>query len=148
MRNACRAARGLASYAVRRPPIVVILHLAYAWIPAGFVLLGFSALGRVPHTLAMHAFTAGVIGGAIISMITRTALGHTGRPIVADRRDIGCYGLVMAGAALRIFGPLVAPQAFMVWIGAAGACWIAAFALYIAAYALPLLRPRADGKPG
>jgi uncharacterized protein involved in response to NO len=138
---------GWRSYAVWRPPIVVVLHLAYAWIPVGFALLAFSALGHVPHTLAMHAFTAGVIGGAVISMITRTARGHTGRPIVADRRDIACYALVMTGSALRVFGPLVAPQAFMVWIGAAGACWIAAFALYVAAYALPLLRPRADGKP-
>ncbi|SEA30826.1 NnrS family protein [Paraburkholderia sartisoli] len=136
------------SYAVRRPPILLILHLAYAWIPVGFALLVLSAFGDVPHTLAMHAFTAGVIGGAIISMITRTARGHTGKPLTADRRDIASYTLVMAGSALRVFGPLVAPRFFLFWITAAGLCWIVGFGLYVIAYALPLCRPRQDGKPG
>jgi uncharacterized protein involved in response to NO len=113
-------------------------------MPVGFALLGLSALGFVTHSVAMHAFTAGVIGGAIISMITRTARGHTGRPLVADTRDVASYALVTLGSALRIVGPLVAP----IWIWSAGACWIAAFAIYAGAYALPLMRPRADGKPG
>jgi len=30
----------------------------------------------------------------------------------------------------------------------AGLCWAAGFTIYVAAYARPLLRPRADGKPG
>ncbi|SAL84178.1 NnrS family protein [Caballeronia choica] len=139
---------GWRSYLVRRPPILAVLHLAYAWIPLGFALLALSAAGHAPHTLAMHAFTAGVIGGAIIAMITRTARGHTGLPLVADLRDISSYALVMAGSALRVFGPLVAPQFYMVWIWSAGACWTLGFAIYVAAYARPLCRPRADGKPG
>jgi uncharacterized protein involved in response to NO len=81
-------------------------------------------------------------------MITRTARGHTGRPLVADRRDVASYALVTLGSTLRIVGPLVAPQYFQVWIWGAGLCWIAAFAIYAGAYALPLIRPRADGKPG
>jgi uncharacterized protein involved in response to NO len=134
--------------AVRGRPILAILHLAYAWIPLGFALLALSAAGRVPHTLAMHAFTAGVIGGAIIAMITRTARGHTGRPLVADRRDIASYALVMAGSALRVAGPLAAPQLHSVWIWGAALCWIAAFTIYFASYVIPLCRPRPDGKPG
>jgi uncharacterized protein involved in response to NO len=136
------------SYAVRRPPILLVLHLAYAWIPVGFALLALSAIGELPHTLAVHAFTAGAIGGAIIAMITRTSRGHTGKPLTADRRDIASYTLVMAGSALRVFGPLVAPQFFLFWVTTAGLCWIAGFGTYVAAYALPLCRPREDGKPG
>jgi uncharacterized protein involved in response to NO len=117
-------------------------------MPVGFALLGLSALGFVTHSVAMHAFTAGVIGGAIISMITRTARGHTGRPLVADTRDVASYALVTLGSALRIVGPLVAPGHYQIWIWSAGVCWIAAFAIYAGAYALPLMRPRADGKPG
>jgi uncharacterized protein involved in response to NO len=96
----------------------------------------------------MHAFTAGVIGGAIIAMITRTARGHTGRPLVADSRDVWSYALVMGGSALRVLGPLVAPQFYSVWIWSAGLCWALGFAIYVAAYARLLCRPRADGKPG
>jgi uncharacterized protein involved in response to NO len=139
---------GWRSYRAYHPPILTVLHLAYAWIPGSFFLLGLSALGYVSHTLAMHAFTTGVIGGAIIAMITRTSRGHTGRPLVADRRDVCCYLLVTAGANLRVVGPMVIPAHTMFWIYAAGICWVVAFTLYVAAYASPLLRPRADGKPG
>ncbi|SAK65621.1 NnrS family protein [Caballeronia hypogeia] len=141
---------GWRSFAVRGRPILAILHLAYAWLPLGFALLALSALGlaRVPHSLAIHAFAAGAIGGAIIAMITRTARGHTGRPLVADRRDIACYALVLSASALRVLGPLVAPSWHSTWITSAGVCWVLAFALYVAAYAAPLFRPREDGKPG
>ncbi|SAL23516.1 NnrS family protein [Caballeronia terrestris] len=147
---ATHAARliGWRSYRVRRPAILAVLHLAYAWIPLGFALLALSAVGAAPHTLAMHAFTAGVIGGAIIAMITRTARGHTGRPLVADSRDVWSYALVMGGSALRVLGPLVAPQFYGVWLWSAGLCWALGFAIYVAAYARLLCRPRADGKPG
>jgi uncharacterized protein involved in response to NO len=147
---AVHAARliGWRSYKVHGPAILLILHGAYAWLPVGFALLGLSALGLVTHSVAMHAFTTGVIGGAIIAMITRTARGHTGRPLVADIRDIASYALVTLGSVLRIIGPLVAPSHYQTWIWGAGACWIAAFALYTGAYALPLMRPREDGKPG
>ncbi|BFG76447.1 NnrS family protein [Paraburkholderia terrae] len=144
----CARLIGWRSYKVRGPAILLILHVAYAWMPVGFALLGLSALGFVTHSVAIHAFTAGVIGGAIISMITRTARGHTGRPLVADTRDIASYALVTLGSVLRIVGPLVAPGHYQMWIWSAGACWIAAFAIYVGAYALPLMRPRADGKPG
>ncbi|SAL59928.1 NnrS family protein [Caballeronia peredens] len=141
---------GWRSYAVRGRPILAVLHLAYAWLPAGFALLALAALDapRVTHSLAMHAFGAGAIGGAIIAMITRTARGHTGRPLVADKRDIACYGLVMAAGALRVLGPLALPSSHAAWIFTAGLCWALAFALYVAAYAAPLFRPRDDGKPG
>ncbi|SAK46880.1 NnrS family protein [Caballeronia ptereochthonis] len=81
-------------------------------------------------------------------MITRIARGHTGRPLVADKRDIACYALVMASGALRVLGPLAMPSWHSTSIFAAGTCWVLAFALYVAAYAAPLFRPREDGKPG
>ncbi|CAG9196277.1 NnrS protein involved in response to NO [Paraburkholderia sabiae] len=144
----CARMIGWRSYKVRGPVILLILHVAYAWMPIGFALLGLSALGFVAHSVALHAFTAGVIGGAIIAMITRTARGHTGRPLAADTRDVASYALVTLGSALRIVGPLVAPAHYQLWIWSAGVCWIAAFAIYVGAYARPLMRPREDGKPG
>lgn len=139
---------GWRSWRAQRPPILGVLHQAYAWIPVGFALLALSQIGLAPHTLAVHAFTFGAIGGAIIAMITRTARGHTGRPLKADRADILAYRLLMIGAVARVFGPLIAPGLYLVWIEMAGLCWIVAFVTYVAAYARPLSRPRADGKPG
>lgn len=139
---------GWKSFLIRGPAILTILHRAYAWIPVGFALLALSAIGWITHSLAVHALTFGAIGGAIIAMITRTARGHTARPLQADAFDVCAYHLVMLGAVVRVFGPWFAPSGYAQWILAAGACWCAAFLLYVGAYGKALCRPRADGKPG
>ena len=71
------------SWQVGRRPILAILHAAYAWVPLSFAPLALSALGFVPHSIALHALAVGLLGGGIIAMITRTALGHTSRRLVA-----------------------------------------------------------------
>src|SRR5205814_4882390 len=70
-----------------RTPRVWVLHAAYAWIPVHFALRALAAIDLVPATLATHALTIGVIGGMTIGMMTRTARGHTGRTIAADRGE-------------------------------------------------------------
>jgi len=137
---------GWRSWRVGNRPILAILHVAYAWIPAGCALLALAALGVVAHSVAMHAFTVGAIGCAIVAMITRTARGHTGRPLVAGRMELACYALLVAAALVRTLGPWLAPQALVLWIDVSGACWIAALAVYCARYAGWLASPRADGK--
>jgi uncharacterized protein involved in response to NO len=139
---------GWRSWQVGRRPILTILHVSYAWVPLGFALLALSAFGLVPHSIALHALTVGVLGGAIIAMITRTALGHTGRRLVAGPTEIACYCFVIAAAVLRVFGPLLATGWSVGWIDAAGLCWCVAFALYVRKYIPYLTRPRADGKAG
>lgn len=134
--------------ATLRRPILWILHLAYAWIPAGLLLLGLSALGYAPEVLAWHAFAIGAIGGAIIAMITRTARGHTGSPLIASRFDVLSYVLMTGAAAVRVFVPLVVPQYYLAAVMVSGALWTLAFAIYFVTYAPLLWRARLDGKPG
>lgn len=139
---------GWRSWQVGRRPILIILHVAYAWIPLGFALLTLSAAGLVPRSIALHALTVGALGGAIIAMITRTALGHTGRRLVAGSTEIACYCLVIAAAIVRVFGPLLTSGWTTWWIDVAGLCWCVAFALYARQYWPYLTRPRTDGKAG
>lgn len=139
---------GWRSWRVGARPILWILHVAYAWIPIGFAMLALAAIGVVPHTLALHALGVGALSCAIIGMITRTALGHTGRPLLAGRTEIASYGLVIAAGLLRVFGPWLGAGAAQAWISAAGLCWGAALVLYLIKYAPYLARPRVDGKPG
>ncbi|MBB5414184.1 uncharacterized protein involved in response to NO [Paraburkholderia atlantica] len=139
---------GWRSWRVGYRPILLILHIAYAGIPLGFVMLALAALGVVPHSLAIHTFTVGVIGSAIIAMITRTARGHTGRELVAGKVEIACYGLFILATLIRVLGPWLAPQFTMTWIYASGLCWAAALVLYCVRYAAWLVLARADGKPG
>ncbi|OLL32091.1 NnrS family protein [Burkholderia sp. SRS-W-2-2016] len=129
-------------------PILWILHVAYAWIPLGFALLALSAFNLLSHSLAIHALTVGAIGCAIVGMITRTALGHTGRPLVAGRVETCAYALMIVAALTRVFGPWLSVSTTMLWIDIAGACWCAAFALYLAKYTRYLTTVRIDGKAG
>lgn len=134
--------------ATLRRPILWILHLAYAWIGLGFLLLGLANFGWVAASLGLHALAVGATGGLIIGMITRTARGHTGRPLQVGRAEVAAYVLVMAAAVLRVLLPLAAPQAFSAAISLAAVAWSAAFAIYAWIYTPWLTRTRVDGKDG
>ena len=129
-------------------PILWILHLSYAWIPIGFALLALAQFGGVAASLGLHALAVGTVGGLIIGMITRTARGHTGRPLQVSRLEVTAYVLVMAAAALRVLLPLAAPQAYALALGGASLAWSAAFVIYLWVYTPWLARTRLDGKDG
>jgi uncharacterized protein involved in response to NO len=131
-----------------RTPIVWILHAAYAWIVVHLALRACAVIGLVPPSLATHALTIGAIGGLTIGMMTRTARGHTGRPLVADRFEIACYVLVMIAALLRLGGAFAPPSLYIGTVVASAICWSLAYGLYAIRYWPILSRPRADGKPG
>jgi uncharacterized protein involved in response to NO len=131
-----------------RTPLVGVLHLAYLWVPVHLALRALAALGVVAPSTAVHALTVGAMGGLIIGMMTRTARGHTGRPLRADRFDMACYALVALAAAVRVVLPLVAPGLTLWAVELSALAWSAAFALYALRYAPSLWRARADGKPG
>jgi uncharacterized protein involved in response to NO len=135
-------------WATRGVPLLWVLHLAYAWIPASLLLLGGAALGRVPPGAAFHALTVGALGGLIIGMITRTALGHTARPLVAGRIETAAYLMVTASAVLRIAPMLTDAVPYLPALTAAAVLWSGAFALYLVKYTPLLMRARPDGRDG
>jgi len=136
------------SWVTARYPIVWILHLSYAWIAIHLLLRALAALGLVPETLATHALTVGAIGGITIGMMTRTARGHTGRPLQVSALETASYVLVHLAAAVRVFLPFVAPESLLTAIVLSGLLWSIAFALYAVVYWPILTRPRLDGRPG
>jgi uncharacterized protein involved in response to NO len=131
-----------------RTPLVWVLHLAYGWIVVALLLRGLAALGVVAEPFATHALTVGAIGGLTIGMMTRTARGHTGRLLVADRVEVACYALVALAAVVRVFGPLLMPGAYVGAVVLSGLLWSGGFGLYAVRYWPVLSRPRLDGKPG
>jgi uncharacterized protein involved in response to NO len=136
-------------WATRVSPILWILHLSYAWIPLGMLLLALALTGVAGSaSAAMHAFGVGAVGGMIIGMMTRTARGHTGRPLRAGRPEVAAYVLVPLAALVRVFVPIVAPQAYAAALIVSATLWSTAFALYCVVYWPILTRPRLDGKPG
>jgi uncharacterized protein involved in response to NO len=147
----CAALLRLAGWQPQRTlgvPLLWILHLSYAWIPVGFFMLALAALHVVTPSAAFHALAVGSMAGLIIGMMTRTALGHTGRPLKAGAAETAMYWLIQLGALARVcaaVGPAAAREACLV--GAALA-WSLAFSLYVAVYGRYLWQVRIDGKEG
>lgn len=129
-------------------PILWILHAAYAWIPVGLGLLALAQIGLVPVSSGVHALAVGATGGLIIGMITRTARGHTGRPLKASSPEVLAYALVMTAAVLRVLLPLLAPGLLGVSLIAAAVVWSAAFLIYLWQFTPWLMSTRLDGKDG
>ena len=131
-----------------RVPLLWILHLSYAWIPLGFLMLGLAALGIGSASTAFHALAVGSMAGLIVGMITRTTLGHTGRKLVAGRAETLMYGLIQAGALTRV-GAGMAPMEWRAGLlVVSAACWTLSFALLLMVYTPYLWRARIDGKEG
>lgn len=131
-----------------RTPIVWILHLSYTWIPLGFFLLAIAALELIPTSAAWHALTVGSMAGLILGMMTRTTLGHTGRPLKTGRAELLMYLLIQIGAVARVTATFATPALYQTSLVVAMLCWSGAFLLFLAAYGPYLLRARADGREG
>jgi len=139
---------GWAPGVTRRRPILWILHAAHAWLPLGLALLALAMAGVLPVSAGVHALAVGATGGLIIGMVTRTARGHTGRPLQTQPLEVAAYALVMAAAVLRVLLPLLLPAWTVPALLAAGAAWSTAFALYLWRYTPWLLQTRLDGQDG
>ena len=137
-----------APWSTRTRPILWILHVSYAWIVLHLALRGLAGFDLVAPGLATHALTVGAIGGLTLGMMTRTARGHTGRPLAVGRLEIAAYVLVQVAAVARALLPLALPGAYAALVAASAALWCAAFALYLVVYLPILMRARLDGKPG
>jgi uncharacterized protein involved in response to NO len=132
-----------------RSPILAVLHLAYAMLALGFALRGLTQLvPAIPPTPAMHLLTVGALGMMTYGMLTRVALGHTGRPLKVSRPTIVGYLAIAASALIRVAVPLADPARHEQGLLISGGLWSMAFLIYLWQYLPILLRARPDGKPG
>ena len=129
-------------------PILWILHASHLWLTLGLGLLALAQLGLAPASLGVHALGVGATGGLIIGMMTRTARGHTGRPLTADAPELAAYVLVMIAALLRVLLPMLAPSLYSYALLASASAWSAAFLIYLWQYTPWLVSARPDNKDG
>lgn len=132
----------------RRTPIVWVLHAAYAWIVVYLALRTLGTAGLVPPAIAIHALTVGALGGLTLGMMTRTARGHSGRPLRADPPEVACYVLINLAAVARVLVPALLPELERGAIIASGLLWTAAYVAFVAKFLPILTAARADGRPG
>src|SRR5690606_10376772 len=124
---------------------VWILHAGYGWIVLALALKAAWLLAGAPWAMNwLHALTAGAFGTMILGVTTRVALGHTGRALAVGPAIVAAYGLVIAGALVRVFGGVLFPAQALNAIAAAAVLWAAAFAIFLFCYVRILIAPRAD----
>lgn len=130
-------------------PIVWSLHVAYWFIPVGLALFALHLIDpKVSISAATHALTAGAMSSLILSMISRVALGHSGRPLTPHRLMTYAFIAISLAGLLRVSIAL-----YPVMIGNYGyvltaALWATAYGIFVMTYFRILTAPRADGRPG
>ncbi len=128
--------------------IVWILHIGYAWVVIGLALKGLYLLTGTIYTSAwLHAITTGAFATMILAVMTRAALGHTGRPLIAPPLIVVSYLVITLSAIVRVLSPAFT-EVYLYSIATSGLLWIVAFILFLVVYTPILIGPRADGKPG
>ena len=86
--------------------LVLILHIAYAFVPLGFILTGLAAFGLLLPSAGMHAWMVGAVGTMTLAVMIRASLGHTGHELVAGWGTQAIYAAVVLAALARTLGSL------------------------------------------
>lgn len=126
-----------------RDPLVLILHVAYVFVPLGFILTGCAALGVTPASAGLHAW-AGAIAAMTLAIMTRASLGHTGRALHANPGTLAIYLCIVLAGVARICAALSLPWLWhdpTALLAIAGAAWTAAFTGFVVVYGPMLTRP-------
>jgi uncharacterized protein involved in response to NO len=141
--HATRLARW-AGHRTLREPLVLVLHVGYAFVPIGFLLL---ALAKVAPNLGvasgvLQAWTIGAIGTMTLAVMTRASLGHTGKALVASPITQVIYAAIVVAAAARVVA------AFDLWrstaLSLSATAWILAFSIFVLSFGPLLAKPRVD----
>lgn len=132
-----------------RVPLLWSLYLSAWLINLGFLFYGLQVQFSSLSILTLHIFTIGGIGLMTLSMMSRVALGHTGRDIRKPSRWIGvAFAGIVASVTFRAFVPMATTQFYTSWVLVAAILWILAFAIFVVIYTPILLKPRTDGAFG
>ncbi len=126
-------------------PLVLVLHLAYFFVPLGFFAVSLVPQGLLDPASALHVFTVGGIGLMTLAVMSRATRGHTGLPLTAPWPTSLSYGCLFLAALLRPAAMLV-PDHYGTLIALGGLFWMLAFGLYLCEYA-PILLTRRKPRP-
>ena len=127
-----------------REPLVTILHAAFLFLPAGFVLTGAAQLLDDPglRSAGIHAWTVGGIGTMTLALMTRATRGHSGQPLHAPASTVVCIYVAIITASIARIAAAIWPQYTMQLLPLAGLAWVVAFLSFAFIYGRFLLLAR------
>lgn len=128
-------------------PLLWVLHLGYAWLVLGFALKLLAMIEMVEPVLATHSLAA-AIAVLCLGMMSRVALGHTGRLLQPASSMAWAFACINLAMVARVLLPLMAPDWNAVATPISAGLWLIAFSLFVYVYLPILTRARVDGQPG
>lgn len=135
-----------------RPGLLLVLHVAFAWLPVAFMLYALQSLlawldygvllGRAP----VHALTVGFFGSMLVAMVTRVTQGHSGRPLEMGTIPWLTFLLLQGVVVIRVIAEFAhdAPR----WLVFAAIAWLVALLPWVLRSLWIFVTPRIDGRPG
>lgn len=146
--NAFRLA-GWYTPGIWKKSLLWVLLLAYSFITLGFFLRFVSYFISISDFVVLHAYAVGGVGMITIGMMSRVTLGHTGRNVFEPPAILSwIFGLMLCSFVFRVVFPLFSPLSYSNWIMFSQVFWICAFVGFCFVYAMTLIKPRVDGRPG
>jgi len=125
------------------------LYLALWFISLGFLFVFLNYSFGLSKYMAIHAFAYGGIGVITMGMMSRVALGHTGRDISKPSKWISlALALLVLGTVCRVLMPLFEIASYSLWVGISQILWVVAFSIFSLVYFPILTKPRVDSQLG
>lgn len=125
------------SWRILDRPDMWSLHLGYAWLGIGLILMGAArGLTLLPVSDAVHALTVGALGTLSLAMMARTALQRGGLPTTFSPTISAAVALMSGAALLRLLAGAVDRDLMLM---ASGSVWTASLLLFLVGLA-PVFR--------
>ncbi len=103
---------GWQSRLARSYPALLMLHLAWLWLPGGLLLLGMSLLrpDLLAQSAALHALTMGAMGSMILAITGRAAMARRDGMLIAGSALTLAFALVWLSALPRVLSGITPPD--------------------------------------
>lgn len=134
--------------AVLGQPILWSLHLAYVLLVAGYAGVAADKGFGLSGFSGQHLLGVGALGCMTLAIMTRAALGHSGRALEVRPIIAVAYLLVAAAAVVRSVGAYLVPQNYFGVMFVAGGLWMLAFGAFAEVYFPILIQQRQFRTPG
>jgi len=124
-----------------RDRLVLVLHIAYAFVPIGFLLTGFGSAQMLTSSAGIHAWMTGAAGMMTLGVMSRATLGHTGEPLTASLSTQLLFLSVFVAAIARICAT-IEPKWQVALLCVAAVAWMLGFMGFAILFAPLLWRKR------
>lgn len=126
-------------------PLLLMLHIAYAFVPAGILLLGLDSVSDKLDTYitGLHLLGIGAVGGITVAVMMRATLGHTGRALVAPKILTFAFSLIILASLFRSFLDNIEIAGYN-GIEIAATLWTIGFAIFVFKVGSWLVTPKAQ----